>query len=957
MQFIIRVEPRGVFRFGAVNRALLEVTGLKAAQVVGKKVDEVIPAASCRMVLKKYREAIRTGKTVCWEETSDYPAGVRHGEVSVTPSYDRDGRATHLFGVVHDITSRKLIEEALQRSEERYRFLADNTDDIVTLTDAKNRNLYISPSYFRETGFTMEKLAGTNWLTRVHPDDRALARRNRKENRAGRQTTIEIRVARADGSWMWVESTCKPVFGPDGKVDRLLIWGHNITARKKTEEALLESESRFRAIFEQAAVGVAVIDTSTGRFLSVNQRACDIARLTREQMLGTSYRPLCHPDDNRLDDEYMERLKAGKIRDFTMEKRYMHQDGSITWISLTVSPLWKPGEEPLRHIAVVEDITGRIKAQFALQKSEERYARAVRATNEGIWERSFAEDKLYFSPRWKALLGFADDELPNDVDVAFYQRLHPDDLPVVEKTRREKLGSFLPYVLEVRLRVKSGEYRWFQIRAQAEADAEGRPVIVSGSMADITERKHTQDALRESEARFRAVFEQAAVGVGTMDMDTGRYLEVNQRYCNFVGRTREDIKSGSFDAVTHPEDLPENLRLHRQLKAGKISEYAIDKRYVRPDGSTLWGHLHVTRIVASDGSPDRLLAIVEDITERKRAEENYQRELGFIETLVNHTSAIIVLLDDRARMIHVNDTVVRLLGFSRSELLNRSPWDVGMMDAAERDRSMARFTRVLEGQPNPPREVTLYGKDGTPHAVELTSFATRKPDGKPDRIIVTGTDVTERRRMQREILKIAEQEQARMGHNLHDGVGQTMTGLVSMIEALEHELSGEQRVRAERIRQVVQDSVQEVRQMSHGLSPMAVKNRGLGGALRLLADTVRMNHRIACACEIDHNLRFADTEKEAHVYRIAQEAVNNALRHGRPKNIAISLTPIDDQRCMLKVEDDGTGFKTSKGTGAGDGIGRRIMDYRASLIGGSVEVNSKRGRGVTVICRFSCGGG
>lgn len=944
------MEPRGRFRIETANREMLKATGLKRSQMIDREIREVIPEPSCSRVLKKYREAIRTRKPVSWHEITPFPAGLRYGEVTLTPQLDRNGRVTRLFGVVHDTTKHKHAEQALHESEERYRMLAEHADGIVTLADIQEQRLYVSPSYFRKTGWTQADLVKSHWTTRIYPDDLELVQLTRAKNIAGKRTTIEHRVLCKGRRFIWVESTCKPILDNHGRVAKMLTWSHDITARKEAEAAISEGEAKFRAVFEQAAVGVAVIDTSTGRFLEVNRRACKIARLTRKEMLATTYRTLCHPDDASQDDANMERLKAGEISSFAMEKRYLHSDGSVTWFKLTVSPAWKKGEPPLRHIAIVDDITERKTMEAALLESEARYERAARGTNEGLWEWDIVRNKMYLSPRWKQLLGFAEDELPSDRMTAFYDRLHPDDAPRVHEARVRLMPTLAPYSLEVRLRMKSGEYRWFQVSGQAEGDAAGSPIRMTGTMADITERKKMELALRESEQRLRAVFDQASLAACTIDIATDRFLEVNDRYCAMSGRTREQLLQCTFVALTHPDDVPANWQLHQKLKAGTLQDYSLEKRYIRPDGSIVWGHVHASRIAAGNDDADRLLAIVEDITDRKRAEENYHREVAFNETLANHTSAIIVLLDNQGRMMHVNDATLKMLAFRRDELIGRTPWGVGIMDAEEAIRARERLARLIRGEVNPPRHVILHGKDGTPHHVELSSTTTRTADGQPDRFIVTGTDLGERNRLQNEILRISEQEQARIGHNLHDGVGQTMTGLSYLAEALEAELAGDQQAQAARIRELVQEAIIEIRQMSHGLSPTAVKNRGLDGALQLLAATIRTNHRTACELELDASISLGDAERETHIYRIAQEAANNALRHGKPTRISISLLRDGPHHALLTIEDDGIGFKKVQANG-GHGIGTRVMEYRANSIGGTLDLKPLR-KGVTVLCRF-----
>jgi signal transduction histidine kinase len=168
------------------------------------------------------------------------------------------------------------------------------------------------------------------------------------------------------------------------------------------------------------------------------------------------------------------------------------------------------------------------------------------------------------------------------------------------------------------------------------------------------------------------------------------------------------------------------------------------------------------------------------------------------------------------------------------------------------------------------------------------------------------------------------------------------------MSALEFELGEDHHDSVARIRELVGEAIQEVRRMSHGLSPSAVKNRGLEGALKLLADTIQINHRTSCHFLMDPGIAIDDLEKETHVYRIAQEACNNAIRHGKPTKITISLRLLTDRECVLKIENDGSRLRKSPDAG----IGLQIMEYRANLIGGSLNITSKAKRGVTVTCRF-----
>ena len=717
-------------------------------------------------------------------------------------------------------------KQALQVSEERYARAMRATTDGLWEWNLVTGETYLSPRWKQMLGFAEVDQLGRDqesFLSRLHPEDWPRVQAARKAHfEYGIPYQVELRLRTKSGEYRWFLTRGEADWNEHGEAVRVTGTISDISDRKLAEQALQASEQRFRAVFEQAAVGVAEMDTATGRFLSVNQRICDINQRTRKEMLQLTFRDVTCPEDLPISMERMEALKEGKIRSYNLEKRNILPDGSLKWVNLTVSPMWLPGEAPLRHVAVIED---------------------------------------------------------------------------------------------------------------------------------ITERKRVEQALQESEKGFRAIFEQAAVGVAVIDTTTGRYLSVNQRMCEINRRTRDEMLQLTFMDVTYPEDLKDDLKQMEDLKTGRISSFNMEKRNVAPGGALTWINLTVSPMWQPGEPPLRHVAVVEDITERKQAELNYRRELAYNQALVSHTSAFIAVLDLAGRFVHANAAFNIAMGYTKKQVIGKTPWEIGLMDAAETVRSKERFARLLRGEANPPTDTRLRTKGGEWRSVELRSTATCKPDGSLDRIVITGTDMTERNRLQQEVLRVVEQEQARVGHDLHDGVGQTMTGVVSLLEALEADLQGDAKQQAQRIHELLRQSVSEVRRMSHGLSPTSVKYRGLVGALQLLAETVRTNFRTPCVCEADASIVIQNSDTETHLFRIAQEAVNNALRHGKPTKVNLSLQQVSQTECELRIEDDGSGLKKSK-SAERNGIGVKVMDYRANLVGARLTVKARPRRGVIVTCRF-----
>jgi PAS domain S-box-containing protein len=231
--FHLTVEQEGRYRFTSVNRAFLSVTGLSHDQVVGKRVDEVIPEPSLTMVLGKYETAIREKRIVRWEETSDYPTGRLTGEVNVAPVFDEAGRCTHLVGAVHDVTERKRAEDALRASEERYRSTLDHMLEGVQILGFDWRYLYINEAVIQQARETKERLLGRTMME-VYPGIEntelfAVLRRCMQERTP---RFMENEFTYPDGDSRWFELSIQPV--PEG----LFILSIDITERKRVEEEL-----------------------------------------------------------------------------------------------------------------------------------------------------------------------------------------------------------------------------------------------------------------------------------------------------------------------------------------------------------------------------------------------------------------------------------------------------------------------------------------------------------------------------------------------------------------------------------------------------------------------------------------------------------------------------------------------------------------------------------------------
>jgi two-component system sensor kinase FixL len=493
---------------------------------------------------------------------------------------------------------------------------------------------------------------------------------------------------------------------------------------------------------------------------------------------------------------------------------------------------------------------------------------------------------------------------------------------------------------EILVRSIAGERKWLQVSLQPVFDPESRNVTgVVGSAYDITTRKLTEEALRKSEAVLRAVTENTPDWLFLLD-ERLRVQFMNRPF----GKNRPEIVRGRYFLDFVPPDLrPDMEEIYRKALATGVSA-RLELRKPGPDGSPGTFEHRIMPVIES-GCVRSLTIAVTDVTERKRAESNLRTQARILETMREG----VVLIDPENHAIRLtNPTFDRMFGYGPLELLGSPIEPLFSMLAVQR-RRLSRVSRDGSGE-IVPVEFECARKDGS-RFVAACVLTPLNMDGAEHWLAVLN-DVTERKQLEREIIEIANREQQRIGSDLHDGLGQDLTGIALMLKGVAAQLRKESSAACHDVEEViglVNNAIENTRTLARGLSPLGSGRGSLKEAIETLA--ARISER--SGVQVDFNFNFEDPlplseTAVAHLYRIVQEALTNVVRHSGGTEVSIGLT-IADGELHLRIDDNGRGF-VAMPPDRPEGLGLKIMRYRAQMLGGDLAIDSAGTGGASVRC-------
>lgn len=589
-----------------VNPAFTRITDISKEDVVGKKshvlARKFLKAADVIKVLPVLKKMI-SGNSI-----GQFELKYRNQQLAISTSFR--GKSKYHVVIMKDITEVKKSQKAATESEIKYKNLVESMYDSVFIIQDEIIQ-YVNEALCQVSGYSRDEVIGQNFTSFIMPKKVEQAKSYYADRLIGKNVPNKYQsVARIkNGQLLDVEVTIISIEYNDKTAYQVIL--RDITEQKAYEKALLDSEEKFRFLSKSTFEGIVVHDK--GKVLDANEAFLKLTGYQREEVIG----------EFLLDYLVSATDKAKVILNMAKRsaKPYMvkgkRKDGTYFIAELEAKNVYHKGEKV--RIAAVRDITQRHELQNKIQESERKLKTllanlpgvAYRCSNSPNWPMEFLSEGFY------QLTGYHSSEIMERHSITYGDIIYPEDRSFVWNRIQDAIRINQSFEIEYRIITKKGKLLWVWERGLAVESSNGK--ILEGFIIDISESKLAEISIKESEKRFKQIFELAPTGIAESNSDG--FISVNEKMCQLFGYTRQEMLSGlNYTKMTYPEDMDKSHRITKASvdQPGKV--FTMDKRYFRKDGSVIWGRIYLTALTDEEGNFKLHLISIQDITKQKLAE-------------------------------------------------------------------------------------------------------------------------------------------------------------------------------------------------------------------------------------------------------------------------------------------------------------------------------------------------
>ncbi len=866
-----------------------------------------------------------------------------------------------ILGLARDITERKQVEEALHFTQ----FAIDHTADAAFWMTEDARFFYVNEAACRALGYPRDELLKMT----VYDIDPAFTESKWLDSwrrlKANKSIVFETVHRARDGRIYPVEIRANYVEFGGRAYD--CAFARDITKRKRAEEALRESEERHRFLVESLNDWIWEVDRN-GVYTYASPQCREMLGYEPEEIIGKAPFDLMPPDEAGRVREIFAAI-AGQAKPFRrLENVNRHKDGRLVVLETNGVPVLDAEGKLAGYRGIDRDITERKRADQALRESERLLRRSQEVAHVGHWSWDIRANRVTWSDEMHRVFGIDKSGFDGDLDRVIDSAIHPEDRAFVLSRMAATVQEGTAQPLEYRIVRPDGSIRhvWTEF-SDREFDATGRIIGLSGIVQDITDRKRAEEALRESEERYRLLLDRGFDGIFVHE--NFRIVQLNDRFAEMTGYTRAELLGlTSIDLFT--ADSQERIRQYIRSGAGGYFDLELRHR----DGRILQ--------LESFGAPcqfqgrDARIVGLRDVTERKLAAEALQEK----EYLLSESQRIGHIgtwsVDLATNYATWTSETYRLFGVSPETFVPSAETLLSLLHPDDRGAMREWIRAALAGEHPDVLEFRVVFPDGSIHVLSGRGELIFTGANEPVRLVGTAQDVTEQKqaevflrhlneqlelqvaqrtedlthtiaRLQQLTLELSQaedRERKRIADLLHDDVQQTLAAARFHLDLLGMENRGaeESREIVRQVRQMLRDAIEKARNLSHELSP-ALYQIDLTETLNWLAHHMQQRHGLTVHVDARGQIDSSSEPLKAFLYKVAQELLFNVVKHAATSEATLGLRRVG--RCIcLSVLDRGRGFNPQELEGM-TGVGLPGIRERVQLLGGRMKIKSMQGKG------------
>jgi len=842
---------------------------------------------------------------------------------------------------------------------EQYRTLFNFSPNGILLEDASGIIIDINPAFVELMGYKRDELVGKKVNVLTHPDQQGDVEFNIQQLLDGKVLQHIERSVKKDGTLAFMDLSERSFTLPNGEKGIICI-ANDITERILAEQALQQSEEKYRMLIENQTDLVVKVNTE-GEFVYVSPSYCRMFGKTEEELIGQKYLPLVHKEDRELTEKAMKDLYHPPFTVY-IQQRALTENG-WKWLEWMNTAVVNDQQEVIEIIGVGRDITEQKNAEFELQESQRRLSTLMsnlpgmvyRCLNNKEWTMQFVSKGCY------ELTGYPSDELIENSVRSYNDIIHPNDRDYVWETVQKALENKTSYQLEYRIITAQATEKWVWEQGSGIYN-DSDLIILEGFISDINDRKHAEEALKDSEERYKGLFLHAPVGIITIDLH-GNPINANNKSIEILG------------SPSNAETTKINILKYKPLvNAGFAAAYqnCIKTDSIIRDESfykTYWGKEVYLRYIITPihGKKNKIVGVqclLEDITQRKLAEEALREseyQLRESQKVANLGSYVYDIPNGSWKSSQLLNNV---FGIDNSFKTDFEGW-LRIIHQEDRQMMQAYFSEsVLKKHHFFNKEYRIRRindkKTRWVHGLGELEFDS---NGALIKMIGTIQDITERKIVEQSLKESEEQlrqltiymdskteeEKKRIGREIHDGLGQLLTGLKMDLQWISKKWPAESaslKNKFKSMNNIIDTSVREVQKLSIQLRPKMLDELGLLETIQLETDQFEERTGIYCDVEFSPDEFEVEHERSSTIYRVLMELLTNVYRHAKATKVSIQLKK-QKNAYMLKFTDNGTGIKKDQ-IESKLSFGLISITERINMWNGSVKISGQKNKGTKI---------